>query len=140
MIAPRREAELVGDAIARATIRTRGGSEAVRNLSGGNQQKVLLERWLLRKPRVLLLNDVTRGVDVGTKRQIYDVIAAIARLPASASSGIPPMRASWSASPIACWSCCTAASAQNSTGADVTVDRIVHAAVVGTNAGCVSTP
>jgi ABC-type sugar transport system ATPase subunit len=75
----------------RATIRSRGGGEAVRHSSGGNQQKVLLERWLLRKPRVLLLNDVTRGVDVGTKRYIYHVIAAIAPL-ASASSGIPPMR------------------------------------------------
>jgi len=73
------EADLVDDAIARSQIRTRGGSEPVRNLSGGNQQKVLLERWLSTKPSILLLNDVTRGVDVGTKRHIYKQIADIAR-------------------------------------------------------------
>jgi len=76
---PRREGQLVGSAIGRAQIRTRGGSEPVRNLSGGNQQKVLLEKWLLTKPAILLLNDVTRGVDIGTKRHIYALIAEIAR-------------------------------------------------------------
>ncbi|MDA8253541.1 MAG: sugar ABC transporter ATP-binding protein, partial [Rhodospirillales bacterium] len=51
---------------------------AVRTLSGGNQQKVLLEKWLQTRPRVLLLNDVTRGVDIGTKLQIYRAIAECA--------------------------------------------------------------
>ncbi|MCB1004794.1 MAG: sugar ABC transporter ATP-binding protein, partial [Acidimicrobiales bacterium] len=49
------------------------------NLSGGNQQKVLLEKWFLTRPRVLLLNDVTRGVDIATKHQIYETIVALAR-------------------------------------------------------------
>ncbi len=73
------ERATVDAAIARQAIRTRGGHEPIRNLSGGNQQKVLLERWLLTRPAVLLLNDVTRGVDIATKRHIYDVVAAIAR-------------------------------------------------------------
>ena len=84
----------------------------MRNLSGGNQQKVLLEKWLLTKPSILLLNDVTRGVDIGTKRHIYALIAEIARA-ASLSSGIRPMRASWSASFIASSSCCRVASTSN---------------------------
>ena len=73
------EGAIVGEAISRAQIRTRGGGDLIRNLSGGNQQKVLLEKWLLAKPSILLLNDVTRGVDVGTKRHIYALIAEIAQ-------------------------------------------------------------
>jgi ribose transport system ATP-binding protein len=69
----------VTSAIGRAQIRTRGPAEPVHRLSGGNQQKVLLEKWLLTKPSILLLNDVTRGVDIGTKRHIYALIADIAK-------------------------------------------------------------
>ena len=110
LLDPRYEGELVRGAIARAKIHTRrGGREPIANLSGGNQQKALLEKWLLTKPSILLLNDVTRGVDIGTKRLIY---ALIAEMPARAllSSGIPPMRASWSASSIASSSCSRVAS------------------------------
>ena len=79
LLDPRYEGELVRGAIARAKIHTRGGAEPIANLSGGNQQKALLEKWLLTKPSILLLNDVTRGVDIGTKRLIYALIAEIAR-------------------------------------------------------------
>jgi ribose transport system ATP-binding protein len=51
----------------------------VRVLSGGNQQKVVLARWLLRECRVLLLDEPTRGVDVATKAELYKVIADLAR-------------------------------------------------------------
>jgi ABC-type sugar transport system ATPase subunit len=52
---------------------------AVHTLSGGNQQKVVLGRWLAHEPRVLLLDEPTRGIDVGAKREIYDVIHALAQ-------------------------------------------------------------
>jgi ribose transport system ATP-binding protein len=53
-------------------------------LSGGNQQKVLLARWLAREPRVMLMNDPTRGVDLGTRMKLYEVFRRLA-----ADQGIP---------------------------------------------------
>jgi ABC-type sugar transport system ATPase subunit len=49
-------------------------TNAITSLSGGNQQKVVLARWLATQPRVLLLNDPTRGVDIGAKRDIYRIL------------------------------------------------------------------
>jgi ribose transport system ATP-binding protein len=54
------------------------GQRLVRNLSGGNQQKVVLSRWLLHQCRVLLLDEPTRGVDVATKAELYTIIADLA--------------------------------------------------------------
>ena len=50
----------------------------VRSLSGGNQQKVVLGRWLLRQPRLFILDEPTRGVDVGAKQEIYRLLAGLA--------------------------------------------------------------
>jgi ribose transport system ATP-binding protein len=72
------ERRIVGAAINRLKIRASSNSQAVGALSGGNQQKVLLQKWLLTNPTVLLLNDVTRGVDIGTKTQIYAIITELA--------------------------------------------------------------
>ena len=47
-------------------------------LSGGNQQKVVIAKWLEADPRVVLLNDPTRGVDVGAKEEIYEIVRALA--------------------------------------------------------------
>jgi ribose transport system ATP-binding protein len=54
------------------------GDMPVRNLSGGNQQKVVLAKWLLARPRVLLLDEPTRGIDVGAKFEIYQLIHELA--------------------------------------------------------------
>ena len=69
----------VGEVIARLQIKTaRPGSQAVQTLSGGNQQKVLIGRWLLAGARVLLLYDITRGVDLGTKHDLYKLVVELA--------------------------------------------------------------
>ena len=59
-------------------VRPTGVDRAVRTLSGGNQQKVVLARWLLRDCRVLLLDEPTRGVDVGARSEIYELIRELA--------------------------------------------------------------
>jgi methyl-galactoside transport system ATP-binding protein len=60
-------------------IKTPNQREQIRNLSGGNQQKVIIGRWLLRNPDILLLDEPTRGVDVGAKYEIYQLIIDLAK-------------------------------------------------------------
>jgi ribose transport system ATP-binding protein len=68
----------VAGIVRRLAIRAGDTGDAVGTLSGGNQQKVVIGKWLLNAPRVLLLNDPTRGIDVGTKQEIYALIRALA--------------------------------------------------------------
>jgi ribose transport system ATP-binding protein len=74
VLQPARERAIVQDYIARLTIRTPGPGFRVRNLSGGNQQKVIFSKWLQAECRVLLVDEPTRGVDVGAKREIYQLM------------------------------------------------------------------
>jgi ABC-type sugar transport system ATPase subunit len=62
----------------RIGIRLASSRNHMDTLSGGNQQKVVIARWLAAEPRVLLLNDPTRGVDIGAKRDIYDLLLSLA--------------------------------------------------------------
>jgi ribose transport system ATP-binding protein len=73
-----REEGLVAGHIRRLAIRTPGSQALVRNLSGGNQQKVVFAKWLHARCRVLLIDEPTRGVDVGAKREIYALLRALA--------------------------------------------------------------
>jgi ribose transport system ATP-binding protein len=66
-----RQASIVGEVMTSLRVRARTPSQAVDTLSGGNQQKILLGRVLARGPRLLLMYDATRGVDVGTKAEIF---------------------------------------------------------------------
>ncbi|HEX2987413.1 MAG TPA: sugar ABC transporter ATP-binding protein [Chloroflexota bacterium] len=68
------EQRLAGDMVAKLQVRMGSPRRPVRTLSGGNQQKVLIGRWLLADSRVLLLYDITRGVDIATKHDIYDLM------------------------------------------------------------------
>jgi simple sugar transport system ATP-binding protein len=76
---PRRTSdELVERWIAALDIRPTDPDVLIRNLSGGNQQKVLLARWLLTEPRLLILDEPTRGIDVGAKAQIQKLVVDLA--------------------------------------------------------------
>ena len=74
----RTERELADTYISRLRIRTPSAEQLVRKLSGGNQQKVVLARWLATSPRLLVLDEPTRGVDVGAKAEIYAIIDELA--------------------------------------------------------------
>jgi inositol transport system ATP-binding protein len=60
-------------------VKTPNLNERIKNLSGGNQQKVLIGRWLLTEPRILILDEPTRGIDVGAKAEIHRLITELAR-------------------------------------------------------------
>jgi inositol transport system ATP-binding protein len=59
-------------------VKTPGMNEVIQNLSGGNQQKVLIGRWLLTKPKILILDEPTRGIDVGAKAEIHRLVTQLA--------------------------------------------------------------
>jgi ribose transport system ATP-binding protein len=73
-----RERRLAAEMIPALAIKTPGDRQAVQFLSGGNQQKVVLAKWLALKPKVLLLDEPTRGIDVGAKAEIYDLVHRLA--------------------------------------------------------------
>ena len=75
---PGAERALVEEYVDRLHIQPPSLSQRVQRLSGGNQQKVLLAKWLAIEPRVLLLDEPTRGIDVGAKHEVYGLIAQIA--------------------------------------------------------------
>ena len=68
------ENRLAMGAVKQLHIRVPGLAHAVETLSGGNQQKIILAKWLLTDPKILLLDDPTRGIDVGAKTEIYQII------------------------------------------------------------------
>lgn len=70
----RREVAVSQEFISRLAIRSATPNLSCRRLSGGNQQKVVLARWLARKPKILVLDNPTRGVDAGAKQEIYRII------------------------------------------------------------------
>ncbi len=77
LIQRRQERKVAADVVARMSVKVPGLGASVTHLSGGNQQKLLLGRCLLSSPRVVLLDEPTKGVDVGTRQQIYGHIASL---------------------------------------------------------------
>ena len=69
-----KERAITQEFIDKMSTKTPSHEQAVMNLSGGNQQKVMIGRWLATKPRILILDEPTRGVDVGAKAEIYEIM------------------------------------------------------------------
>ncbi len=74
-----RERAMATDSVAQLGVKTAGIDAGITTLSGGNQQKTIIGRWLLTKPKVLLLDDPTRGIDVGAKAEIYRLMDRLCR-------------------------------------------------------------
>lgn len=73
------EAAISEDMIKQMKVKTPTENQIIQYLSGGNQQKVVLGKWIAMKPRILLLDEPTRGIDVGAKQQIYSLMEALAK-------------------------------------------------------------
>ena len=79
VLSKKKEKEVVTDLKKRLQIKTNNIENPVSSLSGGNQQKVVLAKWLATAPRVLILDEPTRGVDVGARYEIYTIIKELAQ-------------------------------------------------------------
>ena len=77
LLSDRRQNQSAGESVKNLRVKTPSLSTPIRNLSGGNQQKVILGRWLLTHPRVLMLDEPTRGIDVGAKAEIYQLLLSL---------------------------------------------------------------
>ena len=77
-MAERREREALADYRKMLSIRMASPEQAIEGLSGGNQQKVILARWLARDPKVLIVDEPTRGVDVGAKAEVHQILVQLA--------------------------------------------------------------
>jgi ABC-type sugar transport system ATPase subunit len=79
LIDDKRERQLVQEQIESLDIKTPGLEQQVGFLSGGNQQKVVLAKWLCTGPKLIIMDEPTRGIDVGTKAEIYQLMRELAR-------------------------------------------------------------
>lgn len=125
-----RERRLIDSLVAKLQIRLRSSKQKVLRLSGGNQQKVAIAKWLPREPEILLLSEPTRGIDVGTKQEIHrlmrELTAAGASILLITSDTIELLGLSdrvlvmYEHQPVVTLS-----------GDEVTEENVVHASVVG---------
>jgi ABC-type sugar transport system ATPase subunit len=78
LMEPRAEGRRAGDLLSRLDVRAKSPRARVNTLSGGNQQKILFAKWLFRRPLVFIADEPTRGVDVGAKLAIYELLQSLA--------------------------------------------------------------
>jgi ABC-type sugar transport system ATPase subunit len=74
-----KEQDIANNYVEKLAIKTPDIEQRVQNLSGGNQQKVVISKWLATHPKVLIMDELTRGIDVGAKKEIYNLISNLAK-------------------------------------------------------------
>jgi len=119
-------------------IKTPSLATVVNNLSGGNQQKVVLAKWLLARPRVLLMDEPTRGIDVGAKAEIYDLMQRLATAGLGivmASSELPELLAMCDRIIVLCEGRVTAEFARGHVSQEMILDAATSRREVVTRAG-----
>lgn len=79
VISRKKQRSIADEYVESISIKTPSVSQLVGNLSGGNQQKVVVAKWLMMEPKVLILDEPTRGIDVGSKSEIYSLIVQLAQ-------------------------------------------------------------
>ena len=79
VVSERKENTFVNDGVDRFNVKTSSAHEQITNLSGGNQQKVILAKWLGTAPKLMLFDEPTRGIDIGAKHEIYELINEMAK-------------------------------------------------------------
>lgn len=77
LLRPTHENEAADIQIGKLRVKARHRNQVVRTLSGGNQQKVVLAKWLLAEPEIIILDEPTRGIDIGAKAEIYNIISQL---------------------------------------------------------------
>ncbi len=79
VLSPKREKQLVDESIRNVTVKTSGGEATIGSLSGGNQQKVVIGKMLATHPKVILLDEPSRGIDIGAKAEVFRLLAENAK-------------------------------------------------------------
>ncbi len=128
LVSESREAAYITPYIERFRVKTPSLHQLIVNLSGGNQQKVILAKWLATSPKILLLDEPTRGIDVNAKREIYAFIDELARAGLGlvvVSSELPEILALSDRVMVLCEGRKTAEFSR----ADATPERVLHAAL-----------
>ena len=77
LLSEKLQSKLYDKYVSALRIRVTSRNQYIRNLSGGNQQKVILAKWIERDPKVLMLDEPTRGIDINAKNEIYELIAKL---------------------------------------------------------------
>jgi len=122
------ERVFAADAVKRLRIRLASLNQPIGELSGGNQQKSILARWLLSDPGILILDEPTRGIDIGVKAEFYDIIGELAaqgRAILLISSELPELLALCDRVLVMAEGCLTAEIPR----AEATQEKVMHAAV-----------
>jgi ribose transport system ATP-binding protein len=127
-VSPAREHAHIATYLERFRVKTPSVDELIINLSGGNQQKVILAKWLATGPKILLLDEPTRGIDVNAKREIYTFIDELTQAGLGlivVSSELPEILALADRVLVLCEGRATA----EFTRADATAERVLSAAL-----------